>query len=89
MQIFFSLGPAWGALITMASYNKFNNDCLRDALIVPIVNGATSIFAGFAIFSIIGFMAFETGKTIENVVTHGMYTITTGSNKHYLYIQYS
>ena len=29
VQVFYSLGPAWGGLITMASYNKFNNDCLK------------------------------------------------------------
>jgi solute carrier family 6 amino acid transporter-like protein 5/7/9/14 len=71
MQIFYSVGAAWGALITMSSYNRFNNDCYRDARIIPILNCGTSIFSGFVIFSIIGFMAQETGSTIEETVRQG------------------
>lgn len=29
MQIFYSLGPAWGGIITMASYNKFHHNMYR------------------------------------------------------------
>ena len=35
----------------------------RDAVILPIVCGGTSIFGGFAVFSIVGHMAYQMGST--------------------------
>ncbi|XP_046582683.1 sodium- and chloride-dependent glycine transporter 2-like isoform X2 [Haliotis rubra] len=29
LQVFYSLGPAWGCIITMSSYTKFHANCLR------------------------------------------------------------
>lgn len=70
-QIFYSVGPAWGGLLTMASYNKFNHNCYRDAFIIPMINCGTSVFAGFVVFSVIGFMAHVTGRPISEVVSQG------------------
>ncbi|XP_077977388.1 sodium- and chloride-dependent glycine transporter 1-like [Glandiceps talaboti] len=71
VQIFYSLGPAWGGLLTFASFNRFHHNCLRDSLMVPVINSASSIYGGLAIFSILGFMAKEVGKPVSEVVDSG------------------
>ncbi|XP_022099144.1 sodium- and chloride-dependent glycine transporter 1-like [Acanthaster planci] len=71
VQIFYSLSAAWGGLITLASYNKFHNNCYFDSVLVATLNCATSIFAGFVIFSIMGFMANELNREVGDVVDEG------------------
>ena len=70
-QIFYSLGLAFGSLMTMASYNRFRNNIARDALIVSSVNCFTSVLGGFVIFSVIGFMSAETGQPVSEVASEG------------------
>ncbi|KAI8436468.1 hypothetical protein MSG28_010039 [Choristoneura fumiferana] len=70
-QIFFSLGPGFGTLLALSSYNKFNNNCYRDALITSSINCLTSFLAGFVIFSVLGYMAHVQHKSIEEVGLEG------------------
>ncbi|XP_043237831.1 sodium-dependent proline transporter-like [Amphibalanus amphitrite] len=71
VQIFYSLGIASGGLVTLASYNKYHNNVIRDTLIVCFGNCCTSVFAGFAIFSVLGFMAKELEVPVSEVVKSG------------------
>ena len=56
-QIFFSCGVAYGSLIAFSSYNPIKNDSTRDAIIVCLINSATSIYASVVVFCFIGFQA--------------------------------
>lgn len=67
-QIFFSLSAGWGGVQALSSYNNFHNNCYRDSLIVAITNCLTSVVAGFAIFSVLGYMATELGTSVPDVV---------------------
>ncbi|KAM7535481.1 hypothetical protein Aperf_G00000091586 [Anoplocephala perfoliata] len=70
-QILFSLSCCNGGLIAMSSYNKFKNNCYRDAVLVATVNCATSVFAGFVVFSTLGSMAHAKQVSVADVVESG------------------
>ncbi|CAL8355047.1 unnamed protein product [Arctogadus glacialis] len=56
-QIFYSLGLGFGSLIAFASYNEYNNNFERQAIVVSMINSGTSIFACIVTFAIYGFKA--------------------------------
>ncbi|XP_022337036.2 sodium- and chloride-dependent glycine transporter 1-like [Crassostrea virginica] len=71
VQMFYSAGLGWGGIPTLASYNNFHNNVFRDAMILPIVDVVTSVFAGCVVFVTLGFMAEEANVTVEKVVDSG------------------
>ncbi|CAG5932691.1 unnamed protein product [Menidia menidia] len=70
-QVFFSYGICLGSLTALGSYNKYNNDCYKDSFMLCLLNSGTSFLAGFAIFSVLGFMAEEQGVDIASVAQSG------------------
>ncbi|XP_047675329.1 sodium- and chloride-dependent GABA transporter 2 [Tachysurus fulvidraco] len=70
-QIFFSYAICLGCLTALGSYNKYNNNCYRDCVALCFLNSGTSFVAGFAIFSILGFMSFEQNVPISEVAESG------------------
>ncbi|XP_071846711.1 sodium- and chloride-dependent glycine transporter 1-like isoform X2 [Apostichopus japonicus] len=70
-QVFISFGAGWGGVLTLASYNDYRNNSIRDCMILVSLGALTSVMAGFVVFSVLGFMAHDTGLAIEDVVRAG------------------
>ncbi|XP_060898922.1 sodium- and chloride-dependent GABA transporter 2-like isoform X2 [Labrus mixtus] len=70
-QIFYSYALCIGCLTALGSYNKYNNDCFKDCFYLCLLNSGTSFVAGFAIFSVLGFMAYEQHIDISKVAESG------------------
>jgi NSS family neurotransmitter:Na+ symporter len=70
-QIFFSLSLGFGIMIAYASYLPEDSDINTNAWVVSFANCVTSFFAGFAVFSVLGYLAFTTNQPVEKVVGAG------------------
>ena len=70
-QNFNSIGIAFGSMMAFASYNRFSNNVFRDALLICAVDGCTCIMAGICVFGTLGNLAYEQGRTIDEVVSSG------------------
>ena len=46
---------------------KFN----RDAILIPVINFSTSLFAGFVIFAYMGNLSHLTGQDINDIIKAG------------------
>uniref|UniRef100_A0AAV2J4E0 Uncharacterized protein n=1 Tax=Knipowitschia caucasica TaxID=637954 RepID=A0AAV2J4E0_KNICA len=70
-QVFFSFSVGVGSLTVLGSYNKYKNNCYRDCMWLCLLNSGTSVVAGFAVFSVLGFMAKEQGVSVSQVAESG------------------
>ncbi|XP_026834628.1 sodium- and chloride-dependent GABA transporter ine isoform X1 [Drosophila erecta] len=70
-QNFNSLGITFGSMISFASYNKYNNNILRDTVAVSAVNMITSLLVGIFAFSTLGNLALEQNTNVRDVIGDG------------------
>jgi NSS family neurotransmitter:Na+ symporter len=70
-QVFFSMTLAFGVMPAYASYLPKNSDISANALWVTILNASVSFISGFAVFTILGFLALQKGVAVSEVVSSG------------------
>ncbi|XP_037958165.1 sodium- and chloride-dependent GABA transporter ine isoform X2 [Teleopsis dalmanni] len=70
-QNFNSLGITFGSMISFASYNKYNNNILRDTIAVSVVNILTSLLVGVFAFATLGNLALEQNTNVKDVIGDG------------------
>lgn len=71
-QIFFTLSVGFGIMITYGSYLKRKSDITTSAWTVGMSNSFGEILAGIAVFSVLGFLALETGVPIDEQSYQGV-----------------
>ncbi|XP_017768589.1 PREDICTED: sodium-dependent nutrient amino acid transporter 1-like [Nicrophorus vespilloides] len=70
-QCFFSLNIGFGTVVMYSSYNDFNHNIYRDAIVVSFMDTFTSILAGTTIFGILGNLAQRQNMHVKDVVNAG------------------
>ncbi len=70
-QIFFSLSVGFGVMAAYASFRPRKSDIANCSFITGLSNSGTEFFAGFAVFSVLGYMALQTGLPIESFKAAG------------------
>ena len=70
-QIFFTLTLSFGVMIAYASYLPKRTDIVKNAVLTSLINCFYSFVAGFAVFSVLGYMALKSGLPINQVVKSG------------------
>lgn len=71
-QIFYTLSLAMAIMIAYASYLPEKVDITKSAITISLANCFTSIFAGLAVFTTLGFLAHQSGVAVSEVVSSGI-----------------
>jgi len=71
-QIFFSLGVCMGVMTSYSSYNRRNKPIIRDVMVISFGNCILSFFAGFAVFSVVGYLNGQNSPVAQNTSSSGL-----------------
>lgn len=70
-QAMYSIGVAFGSHIALSSHNHFNNNSIRDAIILTCFNAFTSLLGGFVVFSFLGHASVKLNRPLEKIFDQG------------------
>ena len=69
--ITFTLSLAFGTMLAYASYKPADSEIARDTWITALTNSAISLFSGFVVFGILGYMASQTNTPVTELAASG------------------
>lgn len=70
-QTFFNLSLAFSIMIAYGSYKDHDEDIAKNAWITALINTGVSLFAGFVVFGILGYMAGQTNTPLTELAASG------------------
>lgn len=70
-QVFLTLSVAFAIMITYASYKDPEEDIAKDAWTAALMDSAVSLFAGFVVFAVLGYMAWVSGTPVADLAASG------------------
>lgn len=70
-QIFFTLTLAFGVMVAYASHKDEHDDVAKDAYLTAFINSGISLFAGFVVFGVLGYMATSTSVRVADLAASG------------------
>jgi solute carrier family 6 serotonin transporter-like protein 4 len=72
VQIFFSLGPGFGVLLSYASFSDIHDNVSNTALIASLVNCCTSLLYGTVVFAGLGYLSHRLKNNVRQFTESNM-----------------
>ncbi|CAF1375654.1 unnamed protein product [Adineta steineri] len=72
VQIFFSLGPGFGVLLSYASFSDTHDNVANTALIASLINCFTSLLYGTVVFAGLGYLSYRLKSDVKQFTESNM-----------------